>query len=408
VTLDKGLLALAGLDMPQGVLISGSAPVKVSLNGFPSSLDWGAEIPLTHLDITVQRAFRKPGGVNGSMGASGKFIGDELLLTNGRLTLPGLAVTANGMLRDARGKFRGITLNVKKSELREILRLVPAAAGMGLSGPVEAAIGIKPVGDGVVPAGTVRLFGVDYRPEKAGWALEKMKGTIELDGTSVETPEVSGNVTGALEGPAKIKGAVNGVNSVETLNGRVSAYIGQGRIKADRLRGLLTQTRLLIGTLVNPQSSERANDPLEFQSLAGDFQITAGKARTDNLSLKGPDLGCGAIGSLNLASMELDTLVGIHTVTVVGDALGKIPAVKKFVKKHEGLLAATGLDKELKRIGIDVSDTKEAKSGGSDAVKTPVTMILKLKGPVSSPHVAPVMENTIEKGTLSKLKSLLN
>jgi hypothetical protein len=72
------------------------------------------------------------------------------------------------------------------------------------------------------------------------------------------------------------------------------------------------------------------------------------------------------------------------------------------------LLAATGLDKELKRIGIDVSDTKEAKSGGSDAVKTPVTMILKLKGPASSPHVAPVLENTIEKGTLSKLKSLMN
>jgi uncharacterized protein YhdP len=364
---------------------------------------------LTHLDVTIQQAFRKPGGMNGSMSASGKLVGDELLLNNGRLTLPGLQVTANGLLRDSARNFRGVTLNVKKAELKEIVRLVPAAAGMGLSGPVEAAVSIKPVPHGVAPAGTVRLFGVDYRPDKAGWALEKMKGTIEFDGAAVEVPELNGTVTGAIEGPMKLKGTLNGVNSAETLTGRVSASIGQGRIKADRFRGILNQTRLLVGTLVNPQSPEKMNDPLQFQSLAGDFQIASGTARTDNMTLKGQDLGLGAIGSLRLTSMELDALVGIHTVTIVGDAIGKIPAVKEFVKKHEGLLSATGLDKELKRLGIDIAGTKEPKPGQSAAaVRTPVTMILRLKGPASSPNVTPVLENTIDKGALSRLKALMN
>ncbi|MBI4966450.1 MAG: DUF748 domain-containing protein [Desulfomonile tiedjei] len=409
VVLDKRLLDLGGIETPAGVAVSGSAPLKVSFSGFPPNLDWTAEVPLTHLDITIQQAFRKPGGVNGSLSASGKFVGDELLLTNGRLTMPGLHVAASGMLRDAAGNFRGITLNVKKTELKDVARLVPAAAGMGLSGPIEAALSIKPIQKGAAPAGTIRLLGVDYRPDKAGWAVEKMKGTIELDGTSVEVPDLTGNLSGAVEGPLKLKGALNGIGSVESLNGRVSAYVGQGRIKADRLRGILDQTRLLVGTLINPQSPDKAKDPLEFQSLAGDFQIASGTARTDNLTLKGPNLGCGVIGSLRLTSMDLDALVGIHTVTVVGDALGKIPAVKQFVKKHEGLLAATGLDKELKRIGIDVGDTKEAKPGQPpQVVKTPVTMILKLKGPASSPNVAPVLETAVEKGTLTRLKSLMN
>jgi len=409
VTLDKRLLALAGVEAPATFAMSGSAPLKLSLSGSPPNFDWNAELPLTHLDITIQHAFRKPGGMNGSASASGKFVGDEVLLNNGRLTLPGLQVTANGLLRDTAGNFRGVTLNVKKAELKEIARLVPAASGMGLAGPVEAAISLKPIPRGVAPAGTVRLLSVDYRPDKAGWAMEKMKGTLELDGASVEVPELTGTMSGILEGPVKLKGSLSGVNSMETLDGRLSASIRQGRIKADRLRGILNQTQLLVGTLLNPQSPDKANDPLEFQSLSGDFQIASGTARTDNLTVKGHDLGCGAIGNLRLASMELDALIGIHTVTVVGDVIGKIPAVKQFVKKHEGFLEATGIGKELKRFGIDIADTKDPKAGQpTGAVKTPVTMILKLKGPASSPSVTPVLENAIEKGTLARLKSLMN
>ncbi len=409
VTLDKRLLELAGMEVPRTFTMSGSAPLKISLSGSTPNFDWNAELPLTHLDITHEKAFRKPGGMNGSVSASGKFVGDELLLNNGRLTLPGLHVTANGLLRDKSGNFRGATLNIKKTELKEIARLVPAAAAMGLSGPVEAAIILKPVPSGVVPAGTVGLFNVDYRPDKAGWALEKMKGTLKVDGAAVEVPELTGHLRGALEGPVKLKGTLNGVTSLETLGGRVSANIGKGRIKADRLRSLLNQAQLLVGTLINPQSPDKADDPLEFQSLTGDFQITSGTARTENLALKGKDLGSGVIGSLRLPSMELDALVGIHTVTVVGDAIGRIPAVKQLVKKHEGLLSVTGLDKELKKLGIDITDSKEKKPGQpAEPVKTPVTVILRLKGPAASPNVVPVLENALEKTTLARLKSLMN
>lgn len=408
VNLDKGLLSLAGIDLPPGSTIGGNAPVKLLFGGTTNNLDWSAEFPLTHLDINIKQAFRKPGGINGSLSASGKFTGSGLTLGNGRLSLPGVVVHGQGTLADDKGNFGSLTCTIRKSDLKDVTKLIPSTAGMGLSGPAEASIVLKPVHDTVTPGGTIRLLSVDYRPEKAGWGLEKVKGTLALEGTSMAIPEVTGNIVGSLEGPFKVKGTLTNIGALDALNGGLSVEVGQGRIKADKLRGLLSQAQLLIGTLLNPQSPDRRKDPLEIQSVSGDFQINSGTVRTDNLSIKGPDVNSGAIGSLRLASNELDILVGVQTVTAVGEAIGKIPAVRQFIKKHEGILSATGLDKELKRFGLDTKDSNEQKTDTPSAVKTPVTVLFRLHGAAGSPQATPVFEQSVNKATLARLKSLMN
>ncbi len=114
------------------------------------------------------------------------------------------------------------------------------------------------------------------------------------------------------------------------------------------------------------------------------------------------------MGKLRLDTLSIDAVAGIHTVTSAGEALGRIPGVQKFVKKHEDLLKITGLDKELKRLGIQAPTDQETNPDTQAPAKTPVTVIVKLRGPASSPEVLPVLETAVDRETLARLKSLLH
>ncbi len=175
------------------------------------------------------------------------------------------------------------------------------------------------------------------------------------------------------------------------------------------MRKILQPVQLLVGTLLNPQKAlEKKTDILDLDVPTGDFEIKAGTAHTSNLRLKGADLGAGAIGSVRLQDLHLDAIAGLHTVLVTNDAIGRIPQVRSVVKKYEGLLKATGLDKELKRVGIDVNDKGGNPQEAPKEVKTPVTVIVKVRGTASSPQVTPVPEDSLQKETMTQLKALMN
>jgi hypothetical protein len=408
VIFDRTIMALAGLEKVSGLSIAGSSAVKAKFNGSPSALNWSLEAPLTNLDVTLDQTFRKPGGVVGSLTAEGKLDKDQLMLSRAKLTLPGVVLTGMGKLRDQDGKFKGLTLELKGSELRDISKLLPSSAGLGLSGPLDATVRIKAADNGVVPSGTFNLQGVDYHPKDADWRLDKIKGTVVTEGTSVEIPELAGKIVGSLEAPLKLRGSLTDVTSAETLNGRVSIETGRGLIKADRLRKLLSQAQLLVGTLLNPREDRKKIDLLEFQSLTGNVQIKTGVAHTDNIKLKGSDLNLAAMGTLRLNTMDLDLLTGIKTYAIPTAALAKLPLVKDLMKKHEDLLKITGLDKELKRLGIDANDAKEPETADSTSPKNPVIFLARVRGPAGSPQVSPVLETSLNAGVASRLKDLLN
>jgi len=410
VAFDKTLLDLADLRLPQGVTVSGNAPLKAKLAGQADDLEWSADLHLTPLDVGVEGTLRKRAGVPGELRASGKWSDGDLSLTEGRFTLPGLLAVGRGMLRDSEGKLRGLTVEVSKAELRELSALVSAPGGLGLSGPLEGRFRIRAADNGVTQNGTVRLLGVDYRPSDAGWSLEKLKGSIETTGSSATISEVSGRIAGTIQAPLKIRGTVNNFANLETSTGRVSVEVGPGRIMLEGIRSVLSHAQVLVGTLLNPQASRGTDDLLDFQSLTGTFDIGSAAVRTENLKLKGSDLSMGAIGAMQLKSGELDALSAFRTVTILPGVIGQIPAVQEAVKKHEDLLKITGLDKELKKLGIGVPDSEQSseKPAPQPITKTPVTVILKVRGPATRPHMMPVLESALAPVTVNRLKSLIN
>ncbi len=405
---NSATIALAGLELPAGGTVTGTAPLKAKFTGSPQAMTWSLELPLTYLDVNVEHVFHKQGGVAGSLNAAGKFSHKELDLTNGRLTLPGVMLMGRGVLRDRNGKFQEVSLDMKRADLRNILRYLPGATGVKLSGPAEATIRLIQTEKNVVPTGFVRLLGVNFRQGKVGWSLEKIKGTVETTNGDAEIPELAGTIHGLIEGPLKIKGSVKHFTSLEKLNGRLSLEMGQGRINAGRLKNALKGLRVFVGTLLDPQAAAAKGDLFDFQSILGDVVLKSGTASTDNLRLKGHDLTAGLIGTLRWNPSQLDLLARIQTATVAGNVLRKIPGVQNFIKKHEGLLKVTGLGKELKRFGIDVPDSQETKTPAAQPVKTPVTVILKIHGPAPSPEVTPILETALDKATASRLKSLTN
>jgi hypothetical protein len=339
--------------------------------------------------------------------ASGKWSKDSLSLISSQLTLPGVSVTADGDLRDRSGKLKDLKIELKKSNAKDIARFIPATEGSKLSGPVEATVHVRPGDEGMMAGSEIRLLSVDYRPAESTWGLEKLQGKIEIQGTNLEADDITGRLHGAMEGPLKISAVLNHFLSPDKMLGRVSLHVGPGRFKAERLRNTLNQARILVGSLLNPGIQNKGSDLMEFESLGGDLEIKSGIAHTLNLRLKGQEYTAAAVGNLRLEDLALDAVVGLHTVTTAGAALGTIPGVQKFLKKHEDLLKITGLDKELKRFGIQVPTDREMKPEAQTPEKTPVTVFAKLKGPASSPEMIPVLETAINKDILTRLKSLL-
>ena len=272
---------------------------------------------------------------------------------------------------------------------------------------MEATVHVRPDDKGITASSEIRVLSVDCRQAKSTWGLEKVQGKIEIQGTNLVADGITGRVHGAMEGPLKIRAALNQCSSPDTMLGRVSLHIGPGRFKAEQMRNILNQAQLLIGSLLNPGTQNKGSDLMEFESLGGDFEIKSGIANTVNLRLKGEQYTAAVVGNLRLDNSALDAVAGIHTVTSAGAALGKIPGVQEFMKKHEDLLKSTGLDKELKRFGIQVPTDQEMKTDTQTPAKTPVTVFIKLSGTASSPEVIPLPESAINKENLTRLKSLL-
>lgn len=408
LNLNRTTLALTGLDLPRGAEVIGNTELRAGFQGSMKALDWSVDVPLTHLDIQVNDAFRKPGGVKGGLSASGKWALEELTMTAGKLTLPGLTVTGNGTLRDKTGSFRGLTLSARKVELKQVARLLPSLSDKGVSGETDLTVHLRPSNNGVSANGKARLLNVNYHPANAAWKMENVRGTLESDGSFLESPGLTGEIKGPVEGPLTVKGKLSRIQSPDSMNGRVSLNMGKGRVQTGRLQRALGKARSVLDAIARPGTASTVRDGLEFESATGSITIGSGIAKTENIQMKGSDLNLGAIGSCRLNNTNLDLLLGIKTYTIAPSVIGKIPGVKKLVKQHEGLLKALGIDKELKRLGVDEPDKDKEEANQGEIKRTAVTVLLKLTGQASSPDVVPVLESALSKDTAVRMKSLLN
>ncbi|MBI5569973.1 MAG: DUF748 domain-containing protein [Desulfomonile tiedjei] len=406
---DADLLTMIGTAASAGLTLTGAAHLKAACNGTVSELQWTMDLPLSRLGIQVAEVFKKPTGVDGSFKAGGKWAKDELQVQTARLTMPGLTVLGSGTAVDRKGRAGNLNLELKRSDLKDVARLSPALANVKVQGPVEATISLRSgENQALIPDGVFRLADVEYRPPKGAWFLKKLRGTVKTDGSSLSTEQLTGWIDGPITAPVNVNASLNNVQSNKSVEGKVSLEMGSGRIQADRLRQILQSVQVLTGSLLNPQGQDKKTDSVQLDSLKGDFEIHAGTAQTSNLRLKAQELTAGAVGSVRLSDGNLDAFVGLHTVVVGADALGKIPAVQGAMKKYSGILKATGIDKELKRFGIQVpAEGDQEKQEPAGPVKTPVTVMLKVRGPAAGPAVTPILENGMDKATAARLKSLI-
>ncbi len=254
------MISALGMEKPAGFVLKGESNLKGSFVGDTNQVNWALEMPLANLDISADRIFRKPTGVAGHVKASGKWSKDSLALTSSQITLPGVSIVAEGQLNDRNGNSKNMRVELKKANTKDIAKFIPAIDGYKISGPLEAILHIRPGEKGTMAGSTVRLLSVDFRPEKSPLSLEKIQGKIEIQGANIVADDITARVEGAIEGPLKAKLTLNNFSSFDDMFGRVSFQIGSGLFKAEQIRNLLNQAKLLVGTLLNPAALEKRSD----------------------------------------------------------------------------------------------------------------------------------------------------
>jgi hypothetical protein len=109
-------------------------------------------------------------------------------------------------------------------------------------------------------------------------------------------PQTRGQMTGTLEGGAKMKGAI--VNSSDPLAGVTGA--GQGRVRDGRMPSLQITGNLQ--SLAKLASVGPANgDPSSFSSLSTDFRIANARLSSSKINLTGNGVDVDGAGSLTMA-----------------------------------------------------------------------------------------------------------
>ncbi len=409
VVINKNTLSIME-PLPSDILIEGSSRITGKFSGEPQRFTFSAEAPLNNIALGMGKEFKKPAGVAGSLKANGKFNRGSIELSDGVLTLPGLLVIAKGTVTDKSGSFANVALDIKKADLKELAKFAPELASLKPSGQLSGHVLLKNQNGDLLHYGSIKLHGLELKPAKSGIIFHQVKGVIEPSGLDAKIPELSGRITGAVESPFKVKGKLENLHQIRAISGKIDLDGGPGRLKSERLRSVL-QNANLIANVLRAKPDARNPDLLEFESLTGEFNIKRGVVHTEDLRFKGAALNAGVVGNMDLQNSELDAVMGLKTATHLGNILSKAPGVQKLLKKNEGLLKATGLDKELKRWGI-LGGKEADKEGSTDkapAVNKPTTLTLfvKLRGSAASPEVVPILESQGSSATMAKLKGLI-
>lgn len=408
--IDRRIPSCAGVELADSIKLGGSALLSGEFTRERTAWNWSAHADLKHLDVEIGSMLRKPVGVPGELTAKGRWGRDGLILDDSRLDLPGFPIRVRGVLLDKESRFSEVDIHTINADLKNVRAFMPPLAPIPLSGAIEAALSFHPDEQGhIKPSGIVRLLSVKYSPGPGAWRLIDTKGKVVIQGYSMNFPELTGMVQGNIEGPAKISGSLSDITSVKTINGKVSVSVGPGSLAVKSLVNIISKAKSFIDAITGnyPKGSKGKSDALRFKYFGGDFDVKYGKAASENFRLRGGDIKAAAIGSIDLSSQNLEAVTGLYTeVKGIGN-IGEIPVVKKQLEKYSGILKSTGLAKELKRFGIKVPDSKEPQKEIPKTKPTPVTVFMRVYGPLASPDATPVLEQTLPPKITSKLKSMM-
>ncbi len=408
LNLSHELVSLLGLSLKTPIDMAGAANLNFRVTGFPSSLKWSLGAPLKGASFTIGDWFVKKAGVDLDVTLSGTRTPDGVHLGQARIKAPGFLGEASGEFGGKSGKSTSFKLDVTEAEIRTLVSFFPSLGQTGFSGPIRGSLAFNGLGKEIPISGRIQLVSVNYRPHKSPITFEKINGTVNLKGHSIDSNEIKGYVHGTIEAPVKASLKLAGLENLGSLNGRISLSAGPGKLSVDRLRSVLNQAQSLIEPFLNENGERKKFNPFELKSATADVLIDAGTLRTEDVKIKASGLSIGAIGSANLKSQQIDILSYMRTSSAPLSAIGTIPMVKDIIKKNEGLLKITGLDKELKKLGIDNSQKQQTNEREPTKKEHELNVIVRIVGLWAEPTLTPVLENSLPRNQVNQLKELMN
>lgn len=410
VALNREVIGLLGITMKTPIDLRGLTSLNFKVNGSPNSFKWFLGASLKHVSVSIGEWFLKKVGVDMEISSSGLYSPEEVHVSQARVKGPGLIATGAGKIDLKTSKSTSIKLEIAEAELGALAGLFPNLGQSGLSGPIRGTLALGGGATQNEPQinGTIHLVSLNYKPHNSPLTFEKINGDVKITGTHIESKQIKGLVKGTVDAPVKASINLSGLENLGTLRGEASVSAGPGKLSAGRLRSILAGAQTFIEPLLNQDKKNRSFNPFELESLTADLQIDDGVVKTENLKLKTSELAMGAIAKANLKSQQFEALSYIKASTAPLSAIGSLPMVKDIIKKNEGFLKATGLDKELRKLGIDAS-----KDPANDAPEQPkkentLNLIIKIAGLWAEPTISPLMESALQRSQLNQLKSLVN
>ncbi|MDQ1238561.1 MAG: hypothetical protein QG577_746, partial [Thermodesulfobacteriota bacterium] len=405
--LDKSVLKMLQKSLAPTLDLDGKTELVLRLSGSRDKFDWSLNAPLSGTAIKIGTGFSKPLGMPASVAAQGTWNRGSVTLTKAEASSTGLTLTGNGRLRNENGSFQNVTIDIKKIDLAEFSKLMPSK-DVRISGVVEGQIRLQSVGQAVLPYGTLNLsnVGLTTNPQ-AGVMLSNINGAVEIKEKTLKSDQLLGRLKGLLDAPIKLQGTLTNVESLEAMQGNVSIQTGKGTMKADFLTPILGQTQQAIGRALSMSGLSNGERVFEVDGGSASLNISGGLVQTQDLKIKGALMALGAVGSYKTVDKTLNATVSVQTRLFENIPLGKIPEIQKLVKQNEGWLKATGLDKELKKFGIKPPENQTGESPKTpDENIAPTTILFKMQGSIHSPKLIPVLESSLDKQTIDKLKNL--
>ncbi|MFA6222897.1 MAG: AsmA-like C-terminal region-containing protein [Desulfomonilaceae bacterium] len=409
LTLSREVIDLLGLPSKAPVDMEGVSNVSFRVSGAPDSLKWSFVAPLRDVRVSIGTWFFKKAGVELNISASGSSSPGLIEVAQLGFKAPGLLAVASGTINLKASRAVSGKLDLKEADFTALTKLFPSLEQSGLSGLVRADLTCGGHGNQEPINGVVQLVSVGYKPSKSPLSFDKITGTFHLRGSSLEGKGLKGNVHGTIEAPVTASLNLEGLENPGKLKGNASLSAGPGRLSGEKLGSVLARASALIEPFLNQSKQSKKFNPFELQSATADLTLDSGIIKTDNFRLKASELIMGAIGSVNLKAQQMDILSYVRTSAAPLAALGSIPAVKDIIHKNEGLLKIMGLDKELKKLGIDSSENKpENQPQVSPKKEDSLNVIIKIAGLWAEPTLTPVLENSLPKDRVNQLKQLVN
>jgi len=176
--------------IPPKLEVSDKISLDISAKGQVDAISIHAASDLTSNQISFGDSFQKPAGTTLKIDADANRNGTELGVSQAKVALGDLDLTATGIKIEG-GVFSG-KIDTNRFDIASLAKLSPSAAKLGIAGKSEIHTNVSYAAGKVSANGVVTLASVTIpRPGEGGTAVSDLNGDIKLAGSSADVGPLS-------------------------------------------------------------------------------------------------------------------------------------------------------------------------------------------------------------------------